>query len=162
MYVFCFNSEGRLVLGDGVAHATKHIENLDLVIDMATLTGAQSVATGKKHAGIVANKEDLEKRAVEAGLHSGDLVYPLLYAPELLKSEFKSKVADMKNSVKDRSNAQTSCAGHFIESHLNPDFVDGEGGWLHVDMAGPAVNAERGTGYGVGLVLSLLNAPGFK
>ena len=64
----------------------------------------------------------------------------------------------MKNSVKDRANAQTSCAGHFIESHLNEDY---EGGWLHVDMAGPAVNAERGTGYGVGLVLSLLGLPGF-
>ena len=146
------------MLGDGVAHATKNIPNLDLVIDMATLTGAQLIATGKKHAGILANTEDLEKRAVCAGLHSGDLVYPLLYAPELLKGEFKSKVADMKNSVKDRSNAQTSCAGHFIESHLDPEY---KGGWLHVDMAGPAVNGERGTGYGVGLILSLLNAPGF-
>lgn len=65
----------------------------------------------------------------------------------------------MKNSVKDRSNAQTSCAGHFIESHLNPNY---EGGWLHVDMAGPSTNGEIGTGYGVGLVLSLLNVPGFK
>ena len=147
------------MLGDGVAHATKHIEGLDLVVDMATLTGAQMVATGKKHAGILTNKEELETRAREAGLHSGDLVYPLLYAPELLKGEFKSKVADMKNSVKDRSNAQTSCAGHFIESHLDPDYSNG---WLHVDIAGPAVNGERGTGYGVGLVLSLLNVAGFK
>lgn len=40
------DAEGRLVLADGVAHATKHIENLDLVVDMATLTGAQLVATG--------------------------------------------------------------------------------------------------------------------
>lgn len=40
------DAEGRLVLADGVAHATKHIEGLDLVVDMATLTGAQLVATG--------------------------------------------------------------------------------------------------------------------
>jgi probable aminopeptidase NPEPL1 len=40
------DAEGRLVLADGVAHATKHIENLNLVVDMATLTGAQLVATG--------------------------------------------------------------------------------------------------------------------
>lgn len=152
------DAEGRLVLGDGVAHATKHIPNLDLVVDMATLTGAQLVATGKKHAGILANTEELEKEAVAAGLHSGDLVYPLLYAPELLKEEFASKVADMKNSVKDRSNAQTSCAGHFIESHLDKDY---DGGWLHVDMAGPASKNERGTGYGVALICSLLEAPGF-
>ena len=152
------DAEGRLVLGDGVAHATKHIENLDLVVDMATLTGAQLVATGKKHAGILSNKEAVEKRAVSCGMHSGDLCFPLLYAPELLMDEFKSEVADMKNSVKDRSNAQTSCAGHFIESHLDESY---EGGWLHVDMAGPGSNGERGTGYGVGLVLSLLEAPGF-
>ena len=152
------DAEGRLVLGDGVAHATKHIPDLDLVVDMATLTGSQLIATGKKHAGILANTQELEQQAVAAGLHSGDLTYPLLYAPELLKEEFNSKVADMKNSVKDRSNAQTSCAGHFIESHLDKDY---KGGWLHVDMAGPASKNERGTGYGVGLILSLLNAPGF-
>jgi probable aminopeptidase NPEPL1 len=35
-----------------------------------------------------------------------------LYAPELLRAEFKSQVADMKNSVKDRANAQASCAVH--------------------------------------------------
>lgn len=64
----------------------------------------------------------------------------------------------MKNSVKDRSNAQCSCAGHFIENHIDPKY---KGGWLHVDMAGPGTKAERGTGYGVGLVLSLVGAPGF-
>ena len=98
------DAEGRLVLGDGVAHATKHIAKLDLVVDMATLTGAQGVATGKKHAGILCNHADLETRVCQAGMHSGDLCYPLLYAPELLLEEFKSEVADMKNSVKDRAN----------------------------------------------------------
>lgn len=152
------DAEGRLVLADGVSHATKHIDGLDLVVDMATLTGAQLIATGKKHAGVLANTAELETRAVKAGLRSGDLCYPLLYAPELLKSEFKSDVADMKNSVKDRSNAQTSCAGHFIEDHLSPAY---DNGWLHVDMAGPSNKGDRGTGYGVGLVLSLLGAKGF-
>jgi probable aminopeptidase NPEPL1 len=73
-----------LVLSDAVAHATKHLD-VDLVVDMATLTGAQSIATGKMHAGILANTRELEERAVKAGLASGDLCYPLLYAPELLK-----------------------------------------------------------------------------
>lgn len=40
-------------------------------------------------------------------------------------------------------------------------FVTRTGGWLHVDMAGPGSKADRGTGYGVGLVLSLVGAPGF-
>lgn len=152
------DAEGRLVLGDGVAHASKHIQGLDLIVDMATLTGAQLVATGKKHAAILCNKPELETRFFDAGRHSGDLVYPVLYMPEHLMDEFKSEVADMKNSVKDRGNAQTSCAGHFIESHLDASYT---GGWVHVDMAGPSFIADRGTGYGVGLVLSVLGAPGF-
>ena len=155
------DAEGRLVLSDAVAHATQHFDDSDLVVDMATLTGAQLVSTGKMHAAILTNKEELEQTAVKAGLASGDLCYPLLYAPELLKKEFNSKVADMKNSVKDRSNAQCSCAGHFIESHIDSDYIARDGGWLHVDMAGPGTKAERGTGYGVGLVLSLVGAPGF-
>ena len=87
------DAEGRLVLSDAVAHATKHYDDCDLVVDMATLTGAQLVSTGKMHAGILANTEELEQKAVKAGLASGDLCYPLLYAPELLKKEFNSKVS---------------------------------------------------------------------
>lgn len=87
------DAEGRIVLSDAVAHATKHYaDDCDLVVDMATLTGAQLISTGKMHAGILANTEELEQRAVKAGLASGDLCYPLLYAPELLKKEFNSKV----------------------------------------------------------------------
>jgi len=152
------DAEGRLVLADCVAHASKNIKGVDIIMDMATLTGAQLVTTGKKHAGILAQSEELEKRMFECGLKSGDLCYPMLYAPELLKSEFASKVADMKNSVKDRGNAQASCAGHFIESHLDPSY---EGDWVHVDMAGPDSKNERATGYGVALVLGLLQVPSF-
>lgn len=152
------DAEGRLVLGDCVAHASKHIQGLDIILDMATLTGAQLVCTGKKHAGILARTEKMEKRIFQSGMKSGDLCYPMLYAPELLKSEFASKVADMKNSVKDRGNAQASCAGHFIESHLDSAY---KGEWVHVDMAGPSEKNDRATGYGVALVLGLLQAPAF-
>ena len=60
----------------------------------------------------------------------------------------------MKNSVKNRNNAQSSCAGQFIGNHLFA--TDFDGAWLHVDMAGPSTRAGRGTGYGVGLLLSLI------
>lgn len=152
------DAEGRLVLGDCVAHASKHLESLDLILDMATLTGAQSITTGKKHGAILTKKQSTEDRIYQAGKTSGDLVFPLLYAPELLKPEFSSKVADMKNSVANRSNAQSSCAGHFIESHIDETF---EGEWVHVDMAGPGSDKDRGTGFGVGLVLGVLEAEGF-
>jgi len=146
------DAEGRLVLGDGVAYAAKHLSP-SVIVDLATLTGAQLVATGKRPAAIMSNDEALEARAVAAGKSSGDLTHALPYCPEFFRSEFRSKVADMKNSVKDRMNAQASCAGQFVANHL----VDYEGPWLHIDLAGPAFVDERGTGYGVALLMDLFD-----
>ena len=125
-----------------------------MIIDLATLTGAQLVATGQRHAAIVCNDENLETQTVKAGRLTGDLVHPLPYCPEFFKKEFKSPVADMKNSVKDRANGQASCAAQFVANHLG-DYV---GSWLHIDLAGPAFTAERGTGFGINLLLELLTA----
>ncbi len=147
------DAEGRLVLADGVAYAVQHLKPT-VIVDMATLTGAQLVATGRSFGAIVSNDAVLEEAAFEAGQSSGELVHPLPYCPEFFLPEFKSKVADMKNSVKDRMNAQSSCAGHFVESHLG----DYDGKWLHVDIAGPAFIQERGTGFGTGLLATLAEA----
>mmetsp|Transcript_36257 Transcript_36257/g.71263 ORF Transcript_36257/g.71263 Transcript_36257/m.71263 type:complete len:536 (+) Transcript_36257:43-1650(+) len=153
------DAEGRLVLADGVAYSVKHL-NPTYLLDMATLTGAQGIATGTHFGAIYCNNEVLEEQAVAAGKFSGDLVHPLPYCPELFRKEFKSAVADMKNSVKNRSNAQSSCAGQFIGNHLG-SFQE-EGNWLHVDMAYPSFDAadERATGYGVALVQGLLKQLG--
>jgi len=145
------DAEGRLVLADGIAWLCQ-THRPDLVVDLATLTGAQMVSTGKVMAGIVSNDEDLEADARDAGRAIGEPVFPLPWAPELFRKEFASAVADMKNSVKDRNNAQSSCAAWFIAAHLPADAPP----WLHVDMAGPANGADgRGSGYGVGLLLGL-------
>eukprot|EP01134_Creolimax_fragrantissima_P006671 CFRG6671T1 len=147
------DAEGRLVLADGVSYATRHL-NCDVVLDMATLTGAQGICTGAKHAAIMSDDVATEQRAVQVGLECGDLTYPVLYCPEFLSQEFTSSVADMKNSVKNRANAQASCAGQFIRNHVHKDY---KGAWIHVDMAYPSFNkaTERGTGYGVALLLSM-------
>ena len=126
---------------------------------MATLTGAQMVSTGQRHAAVFSDSEDLERRAVAAGRRSGDLCHALPFAPEFYRAEFASKVADMKNSVKDRMNAQASCAANFIYENVHDDF---QGTWLHVDLAGPSTAGERGTGFGVALALALLDIDGFK
>jgi probable aminopeptidase NPEPL1 len=149
------DAEGRLVLADGVAWACKQLQP-DLLIDMATLTGAALMSGGKVHACIYTNSERCESAAIAAGKRSGEVVHPLLYAPELHRQQFRSPVADMKNSVKDRMNAQCSCAAQFIANHLpeNPPT------WLHIDIAGTAWNAnDRGTGFGVGLLLELGAGP---
>lgn len=80
------------MLGDGVAYASKHL-NPDILVDMATLTGAQLITTGVKHAGLLTNSDGLEKTMLEAGKACGDLVFPMLYCPQLLKKEFNSEVA---------------------------------------------------------------------
>ena len=111
------DAEGRLVLGDGVAWMSRH-ENCDELWDLATLTGAALMTTGKVHCGVYTADEGLERRALSAGLASGDPCFPHIHAPELMRKEFKSQVADLKNSVKDRMKAQSSCAANFIYENL--------------------------------------------
>lgn len=176
-----------MVLADGVAYATQVIKPTHMM-DLATLTGAQMMCTGMKHAAIMSNCEEFESLVRQAGFTSGDWVYPILYCPELvtsalsivvhqrltsskkLKKEFESQVADLKNSVKDRMNASSSAAGHFIEEHFDPEW---KGKWCHVDIgtfllakslcfplltiwiAGPSAKNDRGTGFGVALVVDV-------
>ncbi len=144
------DAEGRLVLSDGVFYSSKYLNPL-AIIDIATLTGAQLITTGRNHAAIASNSDSLEDIAVAAGKYTGDLTFPILYCPEFYRNEFRSAVADMKNSVADRSNAQSSCAGQFIANHID-EYLNNGGQWLHVDMAGPVNVGDRATGYGVALL----------
>ncbi|XP_032875278.1 probable aminopeptidase NPEPL1 isoform X1 [Amblyraja radiata] len=145
------DAEGRLVLADGVCYACKDLK-ADIILDIATLTGAQGIVAGKYHAGLLTNNEEWERACVKAGQNSGDLLYPMVYCPELHFSEFTSAVADMKNFVSDRANAASSCAGLFIQAHIGFDWP---GVWVHIDMASTVHSGARATGYGVALLLAL-------
>ena len=111
-----------MVLADGVAHATALPPKLPgladgaqptLVVDMATLTGAQLIATGKRHAAVVSNLDEVEDAAVKAGKVSGDMVHPLPFVPEFYRNEFKSEVADMKNRCAQTSTQTLGLVGRF-------------------------------------------------
>lgn len=143
----------RSVLADGVAYAAKNL-NPSVIIDIATLTGAQGIATGRHFAALYCNSEELEAVAVSAGKAVGEMTHPLPYAPEFFQKEFASSVADMKNSVKDRANASSSCAGQFIGSHMSA-FVESKS-WLHVDIAYPSFAGERATGFGAALLTRIV------
>ncbi|XP_026477773.1 probable aminopeptidase NPEPL1 [Ctenocephalides felis] len=145
------DAEGRLVLADGVAYANKDLK-ADIILDMATLTGAQGIATGAYHGAVLTNSQEWEVGCVAAGKSCADLVFPIPFTPELHFSQFDSVIADMKNSVADRENALSSCAGLFIMAQLGFDFP---GVWMHVDMAYPVSCGERGTGYGVAFLCTL-------
>ena len=141
------DAEGRLLLADGVSYAAR-VLGAEVILDAATLTGAQLMSTGLLHAAIISNDEGLEQLVIAAGKASGDLVHPLPFAPEFYKQEFESSVADMCNSVKNRMNAQSACAAQFIFWHIDDLPVR----WCHVDLAGPSFPKNRGTGFGVALL----------
>ena len=145
------DAEGRLVLADGVSWAARVLA-ADVIIDAATLTGAALMATGKEVSCTVSNRAGLEALSVASGRATGDLTHPLLFAPELMRKQFKSKVADMRNSVADRMCAQTSAAGQFIYNHFEEMNIP----WLHLDIAGPAFRDGRGTGHGVALIAEVV------
>jgi probable aminopeptidase NPEPL1 len=157
------DAEGRLVLSDGICYATRNLK-ADYVMDISTLTGAQSYATGIYHTGVLTPSETFEKEIINAGKVCGDLCFPLIYCPEFLglEKQYYSPVADMKNSVKARNNAASSGAGHFIEEHIDKEWKEnqcnkyGEGQfmWAHLDVAYPAVDSNgRATGCGVPLFI---------
>ncbi|VDO91187.1 unnamed protein product, partial [Heligmosomoides polygyrus] len=157
------DAEGRLILADGVFYA-RHVLKADVIIDMATLTGAQAYASGKLHAALLTNSEEWERKACIAGRRSGDLVAPLVFCPDLHFPDLKSPIADMRNSNLGKMDGPPSAvAGLFIGAHI--DFGEGIK-WLHFDIAAPAESGDRGTGYGIALLSYLLGhlttAPMFK
>ncbi len=145
------DAEGRLLLADGVSYAARNL-GADVVLDAATLTGAQLISTGLAHAAVVTNDAGLEARFVETGHATGELCHPLPFAPELYRREFESPVADLRNSVKNRMNAQTACAAYFVYAQIEKAPRARRRLWGHVDLAGPAFRDDRGTGYGVALL----------
>ena len=147
------DAEGRLALADAASYVTRTY-GPSLVVEAATLTGAQLVATGKAHAGICATSAELEGRALSAGLLSGDQCLAMLWSPAHMAAEFKSSVADMRNSVADRMNASSAAAGYFVYSHIEDTGVP----FLHIDLAGPSFRDNRATGYGVGLISTVVRS----
>jgi leucyl aminopeptidase len=131
------DAEGRLVLGDAIVRASE--ESPDLIVDAATLTGAQLVALGSRTAGVMANDDELRERVCAAAATAGEQVWPMPLPADLRKS-IDSDIADIVNTG-DRYGGML-VAGLFLK-----EFV-GEGiPWAHMDIAGPSFNNEGAFGY---------------
>ena len=148
------DAEGRLVLADALALACD--EGNQIVVDLATLTGACRVALGTRVAGIMGNDEALVERLVALGRETGEAIWPLPLVREY-RDELKSSVADLKNVGGGLGGAIT--AGLFLQ-----EFVDGVK-WAHLDIAGPAFAEKElaycprgGTGFGVRTLVRYLMA----
>lgn len=132
------DAEGRLVLMDGIARAAE--DHPDLIVDVATLTGAQIVALGWRTAGVMANDDAVRDLVVEAAGAAGEGAWGMPL-PEELRKGLDSPVADIANLQPERWGSMLA-AGIFLKEFV-PDGVR----WAHIDMAGPAFNKGEPHGY---------------
>jgi len=145
------DAEGRLVLADCLCHAVA--EGAELVVDLATLTGAVIVALGSTYAGLMSNDDELAERIVAAGERSGELVWRLPLHEEYAEL-IKGTYADLDNAPEARK-AGTIVGGTFLSNFV------GDTPWAHLDIAGTAWELGRpyvgkgASGYGVRLLVEL-------
>lgn len=147
------DAEGRLVLADALWYAQDRFKP-QLMVNLATLTGAILVALGKEHAGLFSNNDELAGRLTEAGLAIGERVWRMPLAPEYDKL-IDSDVADVKNTGGRHAGSIT--AAQFLQRFVN------EVPWAHLDVAGTAmdspktaINPSWGSGWGVRLLNRLV------
>ena len=121
------DAEGRLVLADAVAYACSI--GLGRIVDVATLTGAISVALGDKCMGAFGNDQDFTDLVIAAGNGVGERVWQLPTFDEY-KEQYKSDIADMKNTG-------GRGAGSITGAMIIGEFNDGAS-WVHLDIAAMA------------------------
>ena len=146
------DAEGRMILCDALHYAVK--QNCDVIIDIATLTGACMVALGKYMAGLMGNDDKLIKQLQKAAEQSGEKVWHMPSGDEYAE-EMKSKIADLKNTGSRWGGACTAAA--FLRQ-----FIDDKK-WAHLDIAGMDMfekptefAAEGSSGYGVRILTTYL------
>jgi len=132
------DAEGRLVLADALARSGADAPSL--LVDVATLTGAQVVALGNRTAGVMASDDALAAQIAESAGRAGEAMWPMPL-PEDLRKGLDSAVADIANVAADRAGGML-VAGHFLR-----DFVPDAVPWAHLDIAGPAFNEGGAYGY---------------
>lgn len=141
------DAEGRLVLCDTLTYVKKF--NPKVVIDIATLTGACSVALGNYYNGLMSNNKKLVNELLHSSEQSGDKTWELPLDSDFNK-QLNSDFADIKNSTSIFGSAITAAC--FLEN-----FVD-KYDWAHLDIAGTAWKSKKfgATGRPVSLIMQFL------
>ena len=145
------DAEGRLVLID-VLNYTIETYSPDLIVNVATLTGACLVALGSVGAAVISKKQNVADHLLEVSRETGEPLWQLPLWDELVK-EIKGDFSDYKNLTSPAVKAGTITAGAFLS-----EFV-GDANWAHLDIAGTGWNCaatgyakKGGSGYGVDLL----------
>jgi leucyl aminopeptidase len=124
------DAEGRLVLADALAYAAGRLRP-DLIVDLATLTGAQSVALGKRTAALFSDNDALAKGLADAAEDAGEKVWRL----PLTEDYAAALVGDETDLV----NATDIGAGCMLAALFLREFTgDYRDRWAHLDMSAPA------------------------
>jgi leucyl aminopeptidase len=144
------DAEGRLVLSDAITWAQRQYKP-EVIIDLATLTGAMIIALGHEYGGLFANDDGLAGQLTAAGTASGDKLWRMPLG-EPYDKLIESPIADMKN-VGPREGGSITAAV-FLQR-----FVEAGVKWAHLDIAGmawaekPSHLYDKGaTGFGVALL----------
>ncbi len=148
------DAEGRLVLADALTYAERTYTPQAL-IDIATLTGAVSIALGDNRAGLLSNNDTLAQKLYESGEFTYERVWRLPLDTEYFE-QIKGTDSDIKNSGGRK--AGTIIGGMFLQQFISEDVP-----WAHLDIAGMMMAEKEmpycpkgGMGFGVRLFLDYL------
>ena len=147
------DAEGRLVLADCLTYCQEKFKP-QMIVDLATLTGAIIVALGKDYAGLFSNDDGLSAKIKASGDATAEPCWPMPMG-DSYHQMLKSHIADMKNIGGPWGGSITAAC--FLER-----FIDEGTPWAHIDMAGKAwadkaghAHPSGGTGFGVRLLNDL-------
>ncbi len=148
------DAEGRLTLADALCYASE--QDPDLIIDMATLTGACVVALGEYTAGVMGNNQKAINEVLNVSKKTGEWMWQLPFN-DMLREHIKAPGADVYNIGTTRYGGAIT-AGLFLEK-----FVPEKTPWVHIDIAGPAhtttgwyYHSKGGTGFPVRTITTLI------
>lgn len=140
------DAEGRLVLADGLAAASR--ENPDLIVDVATLTGAITVALGNRHTGVMGDDEAVATYLAAAG-RVAELAWQLPL-PDHMVDDLDSPIADLQNAKIGDPAGGSLFAGLFLRHFVGrvSDAADAARiPWVHLDIAGVGMNKSAPFGF---------------
>jgi leucyl aminopeptidase len=132
------DAEGRLVLADGIVRSGE--DDPVLIVDVATLTGAATVALGSRTTGVMGSSDAVAAEVAAVMREAGEPAWAMPF-PEELRKGLDSTIADLVNVSPERGGGMLT-AGLFLKEFV-PDGV----AWAHLDIAGPAFNEKGPFGY---------------
>ncbi len=149
------DAEGRMVLADTLTLASR--QKPDAILDYATLTGSMAVAVTDRMSGVIANREELACKAIEAGDAAGERIVAFPYEEDM-DSDLDSDIADIKQCTLEGG------GDHMHAARFMGKFIENDVAWLHTDLSSSNRKGGLGAvqsdvnGFGVGFGLEMIKS----